>query len=613
MLVCFLNTKSLKPWTSQHAGTRRREVLSSKAITRANAAIIIVVVLVAIAAGAYIVGTPQPTAPSTTQASTAVPAFKDTLIVGTTDSVGSTIDPADAYDNLGWTIIMNTGSPLVAVRPGSIGGPSDVLPALATSWSVSPDGLAYTFNLRQGVKFDDGREFNATDVVYTFDRNVWVLALPDGPQISIGYNTIIKSVNATSTYQVVFHLFQPFAPFLSLMATSGGSYIVNYKYAPIDKRVDYVDGNVRASSPNDLGPYVLTKWVRIAGKDRELDLDVNPNYWNLSNGYPRTPHIIFKMYSDPTALALAIQAGEVDMAFRQLRTTDIKQMMSNDQLKVWSGVGTQSWVFNMYLQEKKPPLDNPDIRRAIAASIDRPTIASTVFGGLVSPLYSEIPPGLAGHIDAFKALGDANYTYTRSVLAKYGYNENNKLVVEFWYESSSHYQQSPDLAAVIKSSLEGSGVIQVNLKSTDWPTFRQNYKNRVMQLYYMGWFPDYVDPDDYTYPMYNSAANAWSATDYKNPQMDALTDQARATTDPATRDQLYAQIQMLGVQDCPIIPLFTWSPAAVTKTSVGGVIIDATSIMRYWLIYVVASGSAPASSQIQSYWMLAVILGRFRA
>jgi len=587
--------------------------MSSKAVTRTTAVIIIIVILVAIGAGAYIASTPQQTQPTTTQGtqvSTSVPAFKDTLIVGTTDSVGSTLDPADAYDIFGWTIIMNTGSPLIMIRPGSIGGPNDILPALATSWSTSPDGLSYTFNLRQGVKFDDGREFTADDVVYTFNRNVWQLALPDGPQLSIGYQTIMKSVNATSRYQVVFHLFQPFAPFLSLMASSAGSYIVNRNYAPVDKRVEYVEGNARASSPMDLGPYVLTKWVRVAGKDSELDLDANPNYWNISQGYPRTPHLIFKMYSDATALALAIQNGEVDMAFRQIRTTDLKQMMTNPQLKVWSGVGSQSWVFNMYLQETKKPLDNPDIRRAIAASLDRPTIANTVFGGLVSPLYSEIPPGLAGHIDAFKVLGDANYTYTRTILAKYGYNENNKLNVEFWYESSGHYQQSPDLAAVIKSSLEGSGVISVTLKSADWPSFRQNYKNRVMQLYYMGWFPDYVDADDYTYPMYNSAANAWSATDYKNPQMDSLTDQARSTSDPTTRNQLYQQIQMLGVQDCPIIPLFTWSPAAVTKTSVGGVVIDVTSYVRYWLIYVSSSGTAPSSLQVQSYWMLATIIGR---
>lgn len=585
--------------------------MSSKAITRANAAIIIVVVLAAIAAGAYVLRSTSPSTMTPT-ATTTGPVFKDTLIVGTTDSIGSTVDPADSYDIFGWTIIMSTGQPLVTIRPGSIGGPNDILPALATSWSVSPNGLDYTFNLRQGVKFDDGREFNATDVVYTFERNVWKLALPDGPQISIGYDTIIKSVEATSTYQVVFHLFQPFAPFLSLMASSAGSYIMNYKYAPIDKRVEYVDGNARASSPMDLGPYVMTKWVRIAGKDSEIDLDVNPNYWNLSQGYPRTPHVIFKMYSDPTALALAIQSGEVDMAFRQLRTTDVKQMMTNPNLKVWSGVGSQSWIFNMYFQGKTKPFDNPDIRRAIAASLDRPTIANTVFGGLVTPLYSTIPPGVGGHIDAFKTLGDVNYTYTRSMLAKYGYNEANKLVVEFWYESSGHYQQSPDIAAVVKSSLDGSGVIQVNLKSADWPSFRQNYKNRVMQLYYMGWFPDYVDPDDYIYPMYNAAANAWSKTDYNSTQMNQLTDQARSTTDPATRDQLYAQIQMLGVQDCPLVPLFTWSPVAVTKPSVGGVVIDTTSYVRYWLIYIVASGSAPALSTL-GYWMLAVIFSRFRA
>ena len=442
-----------------------------------------------------------------------------------------------------------------------------------------------------------------TDVVYTFQRNIWELAIPDGPQISIGYDTIIKSVNATSRYQVVFYLFRPFAPFLSLMASSAGSYIVNSNYAPMDKKVEYVDGNARASSPNDLGPYVLTKWVRIAGKDSELDLDANPNFWNITGGYPKTPHITFRMYSDTTALALAIRSGEVDMAFRQLSTTDIKNMMSNNNLKVWSGVGSQSWVFNFIFNEGIKPFGNADIRRAVAASLDRVTIANTVFGGLVSPLYSEMPPGLSGHIDAFKVLGDANYTYTRSMLAKYGYNENNKLVVEFWYESSGHYQQSPDLATVIKSSLEGSGVIQVNLKSADWPSISTNVRNGIMSTFYLGWFPDYVDPDDYTYPMYNSAASSSFGTGYKNPQMDALTDQARSTTDAATRNQLYAQIQMLGVQDCPMVPMFTWSPAAVTKTNVGGVIIDVTSYVRYWLIYVTTTGSAPAQLISPNYWI----------
>ncbi len=582
--------------------------MSNKAITRVQAAIVIVVIIAAIAAGAYFAIPPAPgptpttTIPTTTTTGPPPIVFKDTLIMGTTDSVESNLDPAQAYDFFGWEIIQATGSGLVDIRPGSAAGPEDIVSALAASWTASDDGMTWTFNLREGVKFQDGREFTADDVKYSFDRNVFKLAIPEGPQIGIGYPDIIKSIDVMSTYQVVFHLNFAFSPFLSLMAAQS-SFIVNKDFAPEDRAVDYVDGNARASSPNDLGPYVLSKWVRVAGKDNEIRLDANANYWNATGGYPKTPHIIIKFYSDATALRLAIESGEVDIAFRQLTATDINDLKTKPNLKVWEGVG--AFIQYLVFQEKMKPFDNPEIRRAIAAAIDRPKLAQTVFLGQAAPLYSMIPNGMAGHVDAFKELGDANYDFTRTTLAKYGYNENNKLVVDLWYESSGHYPSSPDQATVIKASLEESGVIQVNLKNADWPSYRVNRNQEIMQLYILGWYPDYVDPDNYMFPFLHSSGGSWLHMNYKNPEMDALIEQSRATTDPSEREQLYAQAQALFAQDAPIVPLFQGTAWAVTKTNVGGVVLDISQSWRHWLLYATETTGAPSLQQVG--WLLTIV------
>jgi peptide/nickel transport system substrate-binding protein len=520
--------------------------------------------------------------------------------MGTTDAVEVSLDPAESYDYFGWEIIQSTGSSLVDIRPGSAAGPSDIVPALATSWEVSSDGLTWTFNLRQGVKFQDGTEFTANDVKYSFDRNVFKLAIPEGPQVGIGYGDIIKSVDVMSPTQVVFHLNIPFSPFLSLMAAQS-SYIVNPKLAPEDHAVAYTEGDARASSPMDLGPYVLSSWVRVAGKDNEMRLDANSNYWNASGGYPKTPHIIIKFYSDATTLRLAIESGEVDIAFRQLRASDINDLKTKTNVKVWEGIG--AFIQYLVFQEKMKPLDNPEIRRAIAAAVDRPTLTDTVFLGQSQPLYSMIPNGMAGHTDAFKQLGDANYAFTREALAKYGYNENNKLKLDLWYESSGHYPQSPDQATVLKSSLEGSGVIQIELKSADWPSYRVNRNQEIMQMYILGWYPDYVDADNYMFPFLHSVGGSWIHMNYNNPQMDDLINQARAKTDAAERSQLYAQAQELFAQDAPIVPLFQGTAWAVTKPNVGGVVLDISQSWRHWLVYA-TEGPAPL---LQIGWLASII------
>ena len=533
--------------------------------------IIIIVILVAGVIAGYYYTTRQPVA-------------KDTLVIGTTDSVETCLDPARAYDFFGWEIIQSLGSPLVEYAEGT----DQIVPALATSWSVSNDGLQWTFNLRQGVHFDNGSEFTADAVKYTFDRNIQI-ADPDGPFVGIGYGDIINNITVVSPYVVQFNLKIPFAAFLSLMA-SQASCIVDPQYAPkagatwnVNDVVVYKEGDPRGSNPMGLGPYTLTSWVRTAGKDSEIQLQADPNYWNASDGYPKTSNIIIKMYADQSSLALAIQSGDVDIAFRQLASTDIVSMQQNSNLKVWTGTG--AFIQYLCMQEKYAPFNDPLIRQAVASAINRTALVQTVFQGQAQELYSMIPSGMFGHDDAFQSFGAPNYTLTQQLLAPLGYNADNKLTFDLWYESSGHYPSSAQQALVIKDSLEASGVIKVNLQSLDWAGYRNARTQETMQAYIMGWYPDYIDPDDYIYPFVQSSGGSWLHINYNSPTMDALVANARGNTSETIRQGIYSQINNLIVADCPLIPLYQSSAYAVTKTNVQGVYLDITQQWRNWLLY----------------------------
>jgi peptide/nickel transport system substrate-binding protein len=452
------------------------------------------------------------------------------------------------------------------------------MPDLATTWNSSSDLKVWDFNLRTGVKLPDGTEFNATHVKYSFDRAIALIPnIPEGAPAGLGYDAIINRTEAVSTYKVRFVLNFPFSPFLGILSARSSA-IVDPAYAP-QAQVNYTAGNARSSTPLAfVGPYTLSKWDRVAGRDVEIRLEANPNYWNLASGYPKIKHIIFRFYSDATALRLAISAGDVDMAFRHISPIDVLDLQNNMNVKVWFGTG--AFIQYFCFQTKRAPFNETKIRVAVAAALNRSSMTETVFLGLADPLYSIIPPGMLGHTDAFKKLGDANYTLTRSLLADLGYNEAHKLTFKLWYESSGHYPQSDAQALLYKEALEGSGVISVTLDHADWSGYKSNRDNEIMDAYVYGWYPDYVDPDDYSFLYWAS----WIHTNYSNATQVGFYDQARATTNTTVRAQLYAQIDDIAVQQCSVVPLYVSGAWAVTKPNVYGIYLDITQDMRYWLI-----------------------------
>ncbi len=503
--------------------------------------------------------------------------LETTLVVGTTDSVELTLDPAQAYDYFGWNIMQQIGDTLVSVTPGSTTG-ADFMPDLATTWNSSSDLKVWDFNLRTGVKLPDGTEFNATHVKYSFDRAIALIPnIPEGAPAGLEYNKIINRTDVLSTYKVRFVLNFPFSAFLGILSCRASA-IVDPTYAPW-AQVNYTAGNARGSTPLAfVGPYYLSTWTRVGSSDIEIRLDANPHYWNAASGYPKTKHIIFRFYTDASTLRLAIEAGDIDMAFRHISPTDALDLDVNPNVKVWWGTG--AFIQYFCFQEKRAPFNDTRVRVAVAAALNRSSMCETVFLGLSSPLYSIIPPGMLGHTEAFKKLGDANYTYTRSLLAQLGYNESNKLTFQLWYESSGHYPSSADQALLYKEALEDSGVISVTLKSADWASYKLNRDNEIMDAYVYGWYPDYVDPDDYSFLYWAS----WIHTNYSNATQVGFYDQARATTNTTVRAQLYAQIDDIAVQQCSVVPLYVSGAWAVTKPNVYGIYLDITQDMRYWLI-----------------------------
>jgi peptide/nickel transport system substrate-binding protein len=506
---------------------------------------------------------------------------KSTLTVGTTDTVQTTLDPADAYDFFGNNIIWNVGDGLVDYVPGT----TNLVPALATSWTVSTDGLTWTFNLRQGVKFPDGTPFNASVVQYSMARQ-FAIAEPEGPFEGVGYdgNTggFINKTVVVDTNTIQFVLNQPFAAFLATCAYIP-LYPVNPSVAPMHSIVNYTDGNAAASNPTGLGPYMLQKWVRSAGKDVEIDLTANPNYWNASANWPATKNIVIKFYSDSTSLTLALQNGDIDVAFRQLDASTINSFTSNSNFKVWTGPGTfiQYLVFNT----KNAPFNNILVRQALAAAINRSSITQGVFQGQAQPLYSMIPAGMFSHTDAFQTeYGEANVAKAQQLLTQAGYSTTNKLTFTLTFPTG-HYSATDAISAALKQAFEATGMVTVTLASQPWANYKASTSSNALSAYIYGWYPDYVDPYDYTFPFLPADGVGFLHTQYINATINNLLSQIVGTPSASAQQPLFTQLQTAIAQQVPMAPLFQGTAVAISTPKVGGVVLDATTIFRYYLLY----------------------------
>jgi peptide/nickel transport system substrate-binding protein len=492
----------------------------------------------------------------------------DTVLIGTTDKI-TELSPENSYDYWTWQVMWQVSEALVQFKPGT----TDIVGQLAESWRVSPDGMGYTFRLRKGLTFTDGTPLDAASVKTSLDR---VLRLK-GPEGASGLIENITGVEVVDNSTVRVKISERDATFLSRMTWGvPPAHIYSFKGAPEN---DYAKGRFLGS-----GPYKIAQYA----PGERIVFEAYPGYWGEK---PKSRRVIDVFFADASALAAAVESGQVDVGFRTFNAEDLRRLRQSARVTVVQGssLSVRYLVFNVTAK----PFDNVKVRQAISYAVDRDKIVQNVFGGINTPLYSMEPPGMWSHIDAFPK---RNLDRARSLLSEAGYSQSNKFALTLWFSPSHYGNTEADAAAVVKQAIEETGLVSVDVKSQEWAAYSKAKARGEYGLFFLGWYPDFVDPDNFLTPWLVEAPGplgtylhkATTAQDkqYYDQFVKVLGD-AKRVTNKALRTKYYEQAQRLLAESAVLVPL--WSnnsqAVAITQKNVEGVVLTPDDLFRSWTIF----------------------------
>jgi peptide/nickel transport system substrate-binding protein len=495
------------------------------------------------------------------------------ITVGTTLTV-RTLDPADAYELISGVLLYNMGDRLYTYAPGT----TNLVPQLATEMpQISDDGLTYVIPLRADVTFHDGTPFNAEAMAFSIQRLVENEGRPSGLLASR-----VESVEATGEYELTIQLNAPFAAFTSLLAFSG--------VTPVPPDVYEVGAaSFQPDSFIGTGPYTLGEY----SSDR-VRLNANPDYWGEA---PANAGIDIQIFTTPANLFNAFRTGNIDIAYQTLDPDQIRSLQQQAERNNWQVIEGEGSVINyLTLNQKMEPLDDVNVRRAIAALIDRPLLNERVFQGQAEPLYSLLPDSLEQHQPVFQEVfGDANTEAARQFLETAGFSEENPLELDLWYISTS--TTGSNASTVMKASMEQQlpGLVQVTVNSVESATAFENLGNGLYPTFLLNWYPDFYDPDTYIEPFMSceegspetlceSGQSQLGGSFYYSEQANALVAAQREATDPDERNQAIVAIQDLLAEDVPYIPLWTPKDHAFAQSGVTNFTIQPTQQVLFWQV-----------------------------
>ncbi len=494
------------------------------------------------------------------------------VIVGTTDKV-TTLDPAGSYDNGSLAVQTQVFPYLVNTDYNS----TEVVPDLAESAEFTAPN-EYTVTLPAGLKWANGHDLTSSDVKFSFDRNLKI-ADPNGAS-SLLYN--LDSVETPDATTVVFKLKTDNDQVFPFILTSFPGAIVDEEVFSADAITPDQD---IVSADAFGGPYSITKW----DFNKTVEFTPNANYKGLLPAATNSG-VILSYFAESSNLKLAVQQGDVDVAYRSLSATDVSDLSGNDKVKVVEGPGGEIRyiVFNFNTQPfgattaEADPAKALAVRQAVADLIDRETISEQVYKGTYTPLYSYVPAGFAGATDALKGLyGDGNggpdADKAKATLAAAGITTPVTLSLQY---SPDHYgPSSGDEYALVKQHLEKDGLFTVNLQSTEWVQYSKDRTADVYPAYQLGWFPDYSDADNYLTPFF--LEKNFLGNHYVNQEVNDLILKQAVEPDAATRTSDIEKIQELVAKDLSTVPLLQGAQVAVTGADVKGVTLDASFKLRF--------------------------------
>lgn len=456
--------------------------------------------------------------------------------------VVTTIDPAKHTDESSHHAIINMYDPLLypKVAEGSMEPGSHV----AESWRVTDGAKTYTFQIRKGIKFHDGKELTADDVVFSFQRMV---ALKKG--FSWLWNGVLtpEQVRVAGPHTVVFTLSQPYAPFLStltqLFVVNRDQVLANKKPGPYGELGDYGEawlGDQVAGS----GPYTKESWDRAT----TLVMKAFPGYWRGWKPNQIT-RVIYRTVQEEATMRTLLLGGQADMIDQWRTPTTFQQLAKTPGIVVDERPSAQ--LYHIELNTQRPPLTDVRVRRALALAFDYKTAIDQVFKG-AAPARGPVPNRVYGHSEKVQA-------YTQDVeqakreLAAAGIKPG-QLTFDYWFPTGNELGRQIGLLA--QANLAAIGV-KLNLKETPWAQMVQASATAEANPDVASIFDTlkYPHPDSHTYGMYHPSA--WGSyrtiSRYKNDEVTKVLEQARATVERDAQLALYQRAQELVVQDYPSI------------------------------------------------------------
>jgi oligopeptide transport system substrate-binding protein len=428
---------------------------------------------------------------------------------------------------------------------------------------ISADGKTYTFKLRQGMKYSDGKPVSAKDIVFSTKRMLDPALAAEYASFyydivgAQDYNTSKEKdatklkalqdavgVSAPDDNTVVFNLRQPRASFLDVTAL--------WPIVPL--REDVVKNGSTAEKPdgwtNDPknlignGPFKMTEWVH----QDHITLVPNENYYGPK---AKLQKITGLMVTDVQANYAAYLNGEREITAVPAALLDQVQKDPNlsKQITRYPRLATFGTQFNT----TKPPFDNVKVRQAFATAIDRQAFIDKIRKGVGKPAYSWIPPGMPGYDANLGQQYKLDPAKAKQLLADAGYpNGQGFPKVSFQFANTGN---NPLYAQFFQEQWKTNLGIDVGLEPMEPKAFSELVNRKEHQIGWYGWSADYPDPDNWLPELFGTGAGN-NKTGYSNPQLDQLMKQASAETDPQKRAQMWAQAQKIVVDDAPMAFVF---------------------------------------------------------
>ncbi|MGO1440539.1 MAG: ABC transporter substrate-binding protein [Brevibacterium yomogidense] len=489
-----------------------------------------------------------------------------TVTVGTTDKV-TVIDPAGSYDNGSFFVMQQVFPFLLSYTPGT----AETEPDIAESADFT-DPSTYEVKLKEGLTFANGNELTASDVKFSFERQLEIQD-PNGPSSLLG---TVESIETPDDLTVQFTLNRENDQTFPLVLAGPAGPIVDEDVFAADEITpdqEIVDGEAFA------GPFTIDSY----SFNELISYKANPDYQGPL-GEAKSESVQMRYFADANNMKLGLEQGDIDVAWRSLSATDVEDLEGNDELTVHQGPGGEIRyiVFNFDTMPHGAESDDPDegkalaIRQAMADSIDRETIADQVYKGTYTPLYSYVPEGLPGANESLKDLyGDGNGAADEDEASKRLEDAGVETPVDISLQyNPDHYgPSSGDEYAMVKSQLESTGLFNVDLQSTEWVQYAKDRTEDLYPAYQLGWFPDYSDADNYMVPFFYDTEESPSflANHFRDEDINTKLAEQGSITDEDERAEAISDIQNDLAEQLPTLPFLQGSQIAVSGNDVTGV------------------------------------------